>query len=392
MNLYEKPKGVETRWISFENSTLERGKAGLENKTAKGHAFDNIRAGETKTLLDVEGSGSIRRIWLTINERSPEMLRGLRIEMFWDHSERPAVSAPLGDFFGVSLGRRVTFECALFSDAEGRSFNCFIPMPFRTAAKVTITNDLDISLPLLFYDIDLLINEHHSPDVLYFHTHWRRENPNELGKDFDILPKVPGAGRFLGCNLGVITHPGYEGSWFGEGEVKAWFGDDTFPTLCGTGTEDYIGTGWGQGKYIQRTQGCHIADDKGGQWAFYRYHVDDPVYFSDGCRIAIQTIGGAGKAKTIDMMDAGMPLIPVSLHPLTERGFIPLMDLEPEERDIRKEHFPECWCNFWREDDWSATAYFYLDQASGCLPEIAPVAERIAGLSAVEGTDARADV
>lgn len=390
MSLYEKPKGVKTRWISFENTTTERGKAALENKSAKGHAFDNVRPGETKTLLDIQTSGSIRKIWLTINDRSPEMLRGLKLEMYWDGSERPAVSAPLGDFFGISLGRRVQFECALFSDPEGRSFNCFIPMPFRTAARVTLTNELDRPLPLLFYDIDVLIDEQHSDDVLYFHTHWRREAPNSLGQDFDILPWVPGAGRFLGCNFGVITDSQYEGSWFGEGEVKAWFGKDAHPTLCGTGTEDYIGTGWGQGKYIHRTQGCSIADDANGHWAFYRYHVDDPVYFDDGCRIVIQTIGGAGKGKTIKLQNAGVPLIPISLHPLSERGFIPLLELDPPQ-DIREEHFEECWCNFWRQDDWSVTAYFYLDQPGGCLPDLQPVHERIANLGTVEGTDARAD-
>jgi len=380
MNLFDKPRGVQTRWISFENSTLDCGKAGLENKTAKGHAFDCLRAGETKALLDVQGSGSIRRIWMTIDDRSPEMLRSLRLEMFWDNSASPAVSVPLGDFFGVSLGRKVAFECALFSDPEGRSFNCFIPMPFRTAARITITNDSEKDLPLLFYDIDLLINEDHSHEMLYFHANWRRESPNQLGKDFEILPRVPGAGRFLGCNIGVIVQPGYKGSWFGEGEVKAWFGDDEFPTLCGTGTEDYIGTGWGQGMFAQRTQGCHIADREAGQFAFYRYHVDDPIYFEDGCRISIQTIGGSGNDHVIEMMDAGMPIIPVSIHP-SGQALICLFDLDPP-GDIRSGQFPEGWCNFWRQDDWSATAYFYLDNPNGCLPEIASVAERIVGLGA----------
>ena len=375
MNLFDNPRGVKTRWISFENSTLQRGQAGLENRTAKGHPFESIRAGESKILLDIAASGSIRRIWMTIDDRSPEMLRGLRLEMFWDNAERPAVSAPLGDFFGVGLGRKVAFECALFSDAEGRSFTSFVPMPFRTAAKVMLTNDTDRDLPLLFYDIDLLIDEAHAADALYFHAHWRRENPNSLGKDFEILPRVPGVGRFLGCNIGVTVNPGYKGSWFGEGEVKAWFGNDKFPTICGTGTEDYIGTGWGQGKFIQRTQGCHIADSESGQFTFYRYHIEDPVYFEDGCRVAIQTIGGSGKAHVIEMIDEGMPIIPVSLHP-SGHALVRLLDFDPP-LDIRDEQFPDAWCTFWRQDDWSATAYFYLDSANGCLPGIASVRERM---------------
>lgn len=157
MNLYEKPDGVQTRWFSFENRGVERGQAGQSNQGAKGFAFNDLAAGETKTLLDIEGSGIICRIWMTVSDRSPEMLRSLKLEMFWDGAQTPAVSAPLGDFFGVGLGRRTPFECALFSDPEGRSFNCCIPMPFRTAAKVTLTNESDARLSHLFYDFMTLI-------------------------------------------------------------------------------------------------------------------------------------------------------------------------------------------------------------------------------------------
>lgn len=120
MDLYEMRRGVQTRWASFENLGAGRSCAELENKGAKWHAFDRLGAGETRTLLDVKGSGTVCRIWVTINDRSPEMLRSLRLDMFWDQAATPAVSAPLGDFFGVGLGRRIPFECALFSDPEGR--------------------------------------------------------------------------------------------------------------------------------------------------------------------------------------------------------------------------------------------------------------------------------
>jgi len=308
MELFEKPQGVQTRWFSFENSGSGRAHAGLENAGAKGHAFDHLPAGETVTLAAVEGSGTLCRIWITVNDRSPEMLRSLRLEMFWDGSAQPAVSVPLGDFFGIAHGRRTPFENALFSDPEGRSFNCCIPMPFRSGARITLTNDSEKRLSHLFYDVDILLNVAHSPETLYFHALWRRESPNALGKDFTILPRVSGAGRFLGCNLGVIAHPGYKGSWWGEGEVKVRFGDDENPTLCGTGTEDYIGTGWGQGAYGHRTQGCLIADRENRQWAFYRYHIDDPIYFDDGCDVTIQTIGGSGKSHVIEMKKADMEI------------------------------------------------------------------------------------
>ena len=389
MNLYEKPRGVETRWVSFESPTADRGRAGLENAGAKGHAFDELAAGETRTLLDVGGCGTVCRIWMTVSDRSPEMLRSLRIDMTWDCCDRPAVSAPLGDFFGVSLGRRTPFECALFSDPEGRSFNCFIPMPFRDGACITITNESDRRLAHLFYDIDLLMGVEHSAETHYFHAHWRRERPNTLGKEFVIMPRVPGSGRFLGCNIGVIADADYAGSWWGEGEMKFRFGDDEHPTLCGTGTEDYIGTGWGQGVYAHRTQGCLVADRDRRQWAFYRYHIDDPVYFDDGCEAAIQTIGGCAKAHAVELLRKGAELLPVSIDTGVEGGFVKLMEME-QPVDLASDALSVGWCNFWRRDDWSATAYLYLDTPDGVFPPLPPAAERAAGLAEIEA-EARAD-
>lgn len=391
MNLFEKPRGVQTRWSSFENPSAGRGCAGLENKGAKGHASDRLAAGETKTLLDVTGSGMISRIWLTIIDRSPEMLRGLRLEMFWDDAERAAVSCPFGDFFGIGLGRRTAFETALFSDPEGRSFNCFIPMPFRKAARVTLTNESSQLLPHLFYDIDLLTNIEHSPETLYFHAHWRRESPNELGKDFVILPHVRGNGRFLGCNLGVIADARYAKTWWGEGEVKVWLGDDKNPTLCGTGTEDYIGTAWGQGLYAHRSQGCLIADEDKRQWALYRYHIDDPIFFDEGCKVSIQTIGGSDKTEVIRLQSQGVPLIPVTIDPHDKTtDLVRLIDME-QPVELQASSLPAGWCNFWRQDDWSGTAYFYLDAPGGVLPPIVPVAQRVAGLTSGDDTKARVD-
>jgi hypothetical protein len=376
MNLFEKPRGVQTRWSSFENPHAARAGGGLENGGAKGHACDRLVAGETKALLDVTGSGTVCRLWITINDRSPEMLRSLRLDMTWDHAERAAVSVPLGDFFGIGLGRRTAFECALFSDPEGRSFNCFIPMPFRKAARITLTNESGKDLGQLFYDVDFLLNVEHMPETLYFHAHWRRESPNRLGADFDILPRVRGNGRFLGCNLGIITNPVYGDAWWGEGEVKCWMGDDATPTLCGTGTEDYIGTAWGQGLFTHRTQGCLVADKARRQWAFYRYHIDDPLYFDGALRVAIQTMGGTGKAQVAALLKEGAPVIPVSIYPAGQKPFVPLMDL-PQPVDLGAAALPDGWCNFWRQDDWSGTAYFYLDSPDSVLPPIAPAADRM---------------
>jgi hypothetical protein len=263
-------------------------------------------------------------------------------------------------------------------------------MPFRKSARVTLTNETGRDLLHLFYDIDFEVNVEHSAETLYFHTHWRRESPNQLGREYSILPHVRGNGRFLGCNLGVITDPVYGDAWWGEGEVKVWFGDDENPTLCGTGTEDYIGTAWGQGAYAHRAQGCLVADREKGYWAFYRFHLDDPVYFDGGCKVAIQTIGGCEKSKVIELKKSGSPLIPVAIGMGTMAPQVLLLDL-PQPVDLEAASIPDGWCNFWRQDDWSSTAYFYLDSPVGLLPPLAPVFQRVAGLSDTDDAQARAD-
>ncbi len=291
--LYRRRPDADTRWASFENPSAAKGKAAADNKTAKGHAFEPFRSGETKVLLDVKGSGTIRRIWMTLPERDPQMLRSLRLDMFWDGSPQPAVSVPMGDFFGAILGRAVRLENELFANPEGRSFNCYIPMPFRSAARIVITNESGRDLDSFFYDVDVLMTSRPDPDALYFHAAFRRERWTELGRDFELLPRVRGEGRFLGVHVGVITPQDVTG-WYGEGEVKMYIdGDSDLPTIAGTGSEDYIGTGWGQGLFQNRYQGSTVADGTAHQWAFYRYHVPDPVYFHKDLRVTLQQIGGA---------------------------------------------------------------------------------------------------
>ncbi|RMH57069.1 MAG: DUF2961 domain-containing protein [Candidatus Hydrogenedentota bacterium] len=382
MELYRKPRGLVSRWAGFENLRALPNRGGLENFGAKGHPSEPIRPREKKHLLEVRGSGLITRIWLTLSDRSPEILRSLKIEMTWDDSSLPAVSVPLGDFFGIGLGRTTPFESALFSNPEGRSFNCFIPMPFRNSASVTLTNDSDFFVDSLFYDIDFLLGISHPSDVCYFHAQWRRESPNQLGRDFVILPPVQGAGRFLGCNIGIITNPVYENAWWGEGEVKIWLDNEKNPTLCGSGTEDYIGTAWGMNTYSHQTQGCLIADAENRQWSFYRYHISDPVYFDRACRVSIQTIGGTWLPDAIRLHKKKAPLIPVTIcgpAGAIQQIFSPQSPFELENVSSPEEGQ---WCNFFRQDDWSATAYFYLDSPICPHYTLPPLQLRVAGLSA----------
>jgi hypothetical protein len=307
---------VTTRWSSFENLTAEKGQGGEENCGAKGHAFDSLGRGETKVLLDVKGSGTVRRMWITLRPRNPKVLRALRLAMFWDTSDQPAVSVPLGDFFNWVHGQPAVFENALFANPEGRSFVCFIPMPFRTAAKVTLTNESGVDIPHVFYDINVTMGDRHGADTLYFHASWRRERPTTLGEDFAILPRVSGAGRFLGCHVGVIANP-----------------------------------------------------------AFYRYHIPDPVYFDQDCRVTVQQIGGSQKKAIVAMLEKGVAIKPISVD---DGGkFVKLLDPARNLADVGTD---DSWTNYYRRDDLSAVAFFYLDTPTNNLPPMPPADERTAAV------------
>jgi hypothetical protein len=182
---------------------------------------------------------------------------------------------------------------------------------------------------------------------------------------------VEGKGRFLGVNFGVMANPVYQKSWWGEGEVKMYIdGDDLLPTLVGTGTEDYIGTAWGQGAFINRYTGCPVADRENDHWTFYRYHVPDPVFFKTDIRVDIQAMGGNMKDKVIEMMENGADLIPVSIQ--DGQVFMGLMDSVPPV-DLKNDNLMDGWTNFFRSDDWSSTAYFYLNKPVNNLPDLADV-------------------
>jgi hypothetical protein len=372
------PSGHETRWISFENKTAAKGKGAMENKGAKGNASQWVKPGEQMVLADFEGAGVINRIWMTIIDRNPQALRSIVIEMYWDDAEKPAVSLPLGDFFGIGLGRRTAFQSALFTDPEGKSFVCYIPMPFRKHAKVVFKNGSQQN-QLLFYDIDLTKVKKQPKDMLYFHAIWRNSKDAGLGQDFEILPEVKGKGRFLGTNFSVIADKIYGDTWFGEGEVKMYLdGDSSHPTLAGTGLEDYIGTAWNLNAFSNLYQGCTVVDKAKKQYAFYRYHVPDPIWFSTGCKVTIQQMGGGGRDLIRNIIKAGGKAKAVSV--MTKEGLVKLME-NPSYPDIMDDRFPaDEWTNFYRVDNYSATAYFYLDKPENNLPPLPDLAERLKGL------------
>ena len=367
--LYALPKG-QTRWSTFENANAKKGASAMENHGAKGHAFEKVAPGEVKTLLDYqEGAGIIKRMWITVNDRSPEMLRSLVIRCYWDGAKKPAVEAPLGDFFSCGTELKA-FESELFSSAEGRSFNSFVPMPFNKSAKITVTNESDKSLSHLFYEINFIALEEPEKDALYFHCYWKRERETVLGEDYVVLPCIQGKGRILGTAFVVNPNPAYGLLWWGEGEVKIYVdGDTNLPTLCGTGTEDYIGTAWSQGVYTNRYQGCLVADWENYKWMFYRLHIVDPIFFVNDIKFTIQVMGGAPNEQVKELMAKNIPLIPVTCD---EEG--------KEFHFLYKTDKPipdSGWINFYRSDDFASITWFYLDKNETPLPAIAPLSQRV---------------
>ncbi len=368
-HIFEYSENLESRWISFENITGEKGQGGMANHGAKGQAWDVIPAGEAITLVDIEGPGIINRIWMTIRHRTEYDLRGLIINMYWDNEEKPAVSVPFGDFFGIGHGKTAVFENALFSSPEAQSFNSLVQMPFKTAAKIEVVNEMERPVSDIFFDVSAQFMDRWDDSFLYFHAYWHRDTLTTLAEDFEILPYIQGKGKYLGTNISVIANPKYGETWWGEGEVKIYLdGDKEWPTLVGTGTEDYIGTGWGQGVFAHRYQGNPVIDREKRKWAFYRYHIIDPIFFSDDIRVTIQQIGGSSKRDVIDMQNNGIHLIPVSIR--DEPG--PLKFLyKKDDLDLRDSDYPMAsWVNFYRSDDWAAVAYFYLDKPSNNLQAI----------------------
>ena len=281
---------LETRTISFENPTGAKGKGGMAASKIgigrKGAALTNISPGQTVTLCDFEGPGVIRRMWVTLPAK-PENLLGFVIRGYWDGQETPSIEAPIGNFFGCAHGHAKAYQSAAHSMTDTAGMTIWLPMPFTQHAKFTVTNEGPNEFVPFYYQIDLTINEIVPDDVGRLHVAWRRENPTTLGDDFTILPKRSGMGRFAGCIIGINNA---DHKWWGEGEFKAYLdGDDQFPTICGTGTEDYIGQAWGFHENAFLYGGVSLRKD--WLWTLYRWHLQDPLYWKEDIRVTLQQIG-----------------------------------------------------------------------------------------------------
>ncbi|MCY2995090.1 MAG: DUF2961 domain-containing protein [Planctomycetota bacterium] len=262
--------------------------------------WDNFRVepGETHVLLDEKGPGVITHIWLTFlgPERQNWAPKGsanhqeMLLRMFWDDSPRPAVEAPVGDFFASCFGRRseVISLPVIVEDAD--SYNCFWHMPFRKSARIEIVNQSDKPISLLYYNIDWIKKEKVSGDTPYFYSQYRQEYPVQTGQDY-VLLETKGKGHYVGTVLAVRTR---SPAWFGEGDEKIYLDGETKPSIWGTGTEDYFLSAWGLKTTSTPYFGVPYFDQwgiVGGHTSAYRWHLNDPLVFNTGIKVTLEHFG-----------------------------------------------------------------------------------------------------
>ena len=300
--------GVVTRSVSPENPTGAPGQGGRATEgTGSGPGRElgpgwkispsiEIPANGTIELADVEGPGRITHIWMTTHTNH---WRSLLLRAFWDGAEEPAVEVPVGDFFGQGWGRFAQVSSSMIAVNPHGGFNSYWPMPFRRSARLTIENLADAPA-VVYFQITYEAGTDEAASG-YLHAQWRRSNPVE-GALHTLVDGVTGAGQYVGTYLawGVNSR-----GWWGEGEMRFHLdGDDEFPTICGTGTEDYFGGAWnfdvpGQGytAYTTPHLGLHQIITPDGlyesqqRFGMYRWHVADPIRFDAALRVTVQALG-----------------------------------------------------------------------------------------------------
>lgn len=295
------PAGVVSRAITAENLKGEPGQGGQAandqlGPTRKGSpCFHNIENGKTVTLMDIDGCGVIRHIWITVSERDPAAMRNMIVRMYWDNSQTPSVEVPMGDFFGTAHGRTVNLSSAYISSPQGKGYNAWFPMPFNRHAKITVQNDLPDGRKIgqLFFQIDYELRDALPANTGLFHAQFRRQNPTVMKQDYVVLDGVEGPGMYFGTVIGVRA---LSPNWWGEGEMKFFLdGDKEFPTICGTGSEDYFLAAYGMYEFQTLYHGCtlNLKNDffKNFLVSMYRWHGPDPIYFNKSLKATIQQIG-----------------------------------------------------------------------------------------------------
>jgi len=312
---------AKSRSISPENFTGEKGKGGMATEgTGAICAKDlgigwkvspsvHIQAGETFELADIEGPGAIQQIWMTPTGN----WRFSILRIYWDDQEQPSVECPVGDFFCAGWGKYAQLSSLAVCVNPGSAFNCYWEMPFRKRCRMTLTNIADDPMTL-YYQINYALTDV-PDDAAYFHAQFRRVNPLPYKDVFTILDGVQGQGHYVGTYMAWGVH---NNGWWGEGEIKFYMdGDGEFPTICGTGTEDYFcgsynfedkekhqyqdfTTPYAGLHQIIRPDGLYQSQMRFGM---YRWHIMDPIRFQQDLRVTIQALGWRENGPYLPLQD-----------------------------------------------------------------------------------------
>jgi Protein of unknown function (DUF2961) len=288
-------RSLDSRAATFENPTGARGEGGKAHGGRKGAPSKVLAPGERVVLADIHGPGTVRHIWMTFPPAPPQIMRSLWMEVYYGDATEPSVSVPVMDFFGLPHGRPVPYFSAMTAVQEGRGFNAYFPMPFRDRIRIELTNG-NTRPTVVYYQVDYTLEPSISEDTGYLHAAFRRENPTTMKRDFVIVEGLRGPGRFLGCAVGIRTIDPC--NWYGEGEMKVYRdGDTDYPTICGTGLEDYVGTAWGMAAHTALYAGVPLDLRPAGPRSnpdfvsFYRWHIPDPIVYEREMKVTIQQIG-----------------------------------------------------------------------------------------------------
>ncbi|HEX8235037.1 MAG TPA: glycoside hydrolase family 172 protein [Abditibacteriaceae bacterium] len=312
---------AQTRSISPENFNGEKGQGGMaEEGTGANCARDlgrgwkispsiHIAPGEERVIADIEGMGAIQQMWMT--PTGP--FRYSIIRIFWDDQETPSVECPLGDFFACGWGKYAQVSSLAVCVNPGSAFNCYWEMPFRKRCRITVTNIADERMAL-YYQINYTLTDV-PEDVAYFHAQFRRTNPLPFKEVYTILDGVQGQGHYVGTYMAWgVNNTG----WWGEGEIKFFMdGDGEYPTICGTGTEDYFcgsynfenqatkqyqeySTPYAGLPQVIRPDGVYQSQTRFG---LYRWHITDPIRFESDLHVTIQALGWRSGGRYLPLQD-----------------------------------------------------------------------------------------
>jgi hypothetical protein len=303
---------AKSRSISAENPTGAVGGGAKEKADPKGPASEMGRGWKVRpcitlpknsltTLADIKGPGNITHIWITVD---PKAYRDCILRIYWDGEKTPSVEVPLGDFFACGHALRYNVNSLMVSVNPSGGFNAYWPMPFRKSCKITVENERWEEISGFFYQISYSLQEV-PKDAAYFHAQWRRSTTPKAAPEHVILDDVKGQGHYVGT---FIAWTQLANGWWGEGEMKFFMdGDKEYPTICGTGTEDYFGGAWCFGDtFTGPFLGYPLWRKEAGEvpkHALYRWHVMDPIRFEKNLKVTIQALGWRPNGKYLPLED-----------------------------------------------------------------------------------------